>query len=165
MTSKKSSQLGEKLLQRGRTPNTESSAVVLPVNEMPMVLALEQLRPNPDNPRTSRNPKYEDIKASIRARGLDSVPKVTRDPESPEDVYIFSDGGNTRYSILTELYAETGDERFRRVQCIVKPWPGRLQCVIGHLAENDVRGELSFIEKAFGIEKARAITRNNWGEK
>lgn len=163
MTSKKSSQLGEKLLQRGRTPNTESSAVVLPVNEMPMVLALEQLRPNPDNPRTSRNPKYEDIKASIRARGLDSVPKVTRDPESPEDVYIFSDGGNTRYSILTELYAETGDERFRRVQCIVKPWPGRLQCVIGHLAENDVRGELSFIEKAFGIEKARAIYEEQLG--
>ncbi|MEG6075532.1 ParB family protein [Enterobacter hormaechei] len=163
MTSKKSSQLGEKLLQRGRTPNTESSAVVLPVNEMPMVLTLEQLRPNPDNPRTSRNPKYEDIKASIRARGLDSVPKVTRDPESPEDVYIFSDGGNTRYSILTELYAETCDERFRRVQCIVKPWPGRLQCVIGHLAENDVRGELSFIEKAFGIEKARAIYEEQLG--
>ncbi|VTP17329.1 hypothetical protein PUATCC27989T_05329 [Phytobacter ursingii] len=163
MTSKKSSQLGEKLLQRGRTPNTESSAVVLPVNEMPMVLTLEQLRPNPDNPRTSRNPKYEDIKASIRARGLDSVPKVTKDPESPEDVYIFSDGGNTRYSILTELYAETGDERFRRVQCIVKPWPGRLQCVIGHLAENDVRGELSFIEKAFGIEKARTIYQEQLG--
>ncbi|HCM1946182.1 TPA: ParB family protein [Salmonella enterica subsp. salamae serovar 30:g,m,s:e,n,x] len=163
MTSRKASQLGEKLLQRGRTPNTESSAVALPVNEMPMVLTLEQLRPNPDNPRTSRNPKYEDIKASIRARGLDSVPKVTKDPECPEDVYIFSDGGNTRYSILTELYAETGDERFRRVQCIVKPWPGRLQCVIGHLAENDVRGELSFIEKAFGIEKARAIYEEQLG--
>lgn len=163
MTSKKSSQLGEKLLQRGRTPNTGSSAVVLPINEMPMVLTLEQLRPNPDNPRTSRNPKYEDIKASIRARGLDSVPKVTKDPENPEDVYIFSDGGNTRYSALTELYIETGDERFNRVQCIVKPWPGRLQCVIGHLAENDVRGELSFIEKAFGIEKARAIYEEQLG--
>lgn len=163
MTSKKSSQLGEKLLQRGRTPNTESSGAMLPVNEMPMVLTLEQLRPNPDNPRTSRNPKYDDIKASIRARGLDSVPKVTKDPQSPEDVYIFSDGGNTRYSILTELYAETGDERFCRVQCIVKPWPGRLQCVIGHLAENDVRGELSFIEKAFGIEKARTIYEEQLG--
>jgi len=163
MTSKKSSQLGEKLLQRGRTPNAESSVATLPVNEIPMVLTLEQLRPNPDNPRTSRNPKYDDIKASIRARGLDSVPKVTKDPQSAEDVYIFSDGGNTRYSILTELYAETGDERFRRVQCIVKPWPGRLQCVIGHLAENDVRGELSFIEKAFGIEKARAIYEEQLG--
>lgn len=162
MTSKKSIQLGEKLLQRGRTPNTESSAVVLPVNEMPMVLTLEQLRPNPDNPEL---PAIQSMKISKRrsAPGLDSVPKVTKDPESPEDVYIFSDGGNTRYSILTELYAETGDERFRRVQCIVKPWHGRLQCVIGHLAENDVRGELSFIEKAFGIEKARAIYEEQLG--
>ncbi|WP_447313832.1 ParB family protein [Klebsiella michiganensis] len=165
MTSKKSCQLGEKLLQRGRTPNTESTAVILPVNEMPMVLTLEQLRPNPDNPRTSRNPKYEDIKASIRARGLDSVPKVTRDPESPEDVYIFSDGGNTRYSILAELYAETGDERFCRIQCIVKPWPGRLKCLTGHLAENELHGDLSFIEKAFGIEKARTIAEEGLGRK
>lgn len=165
MTSKKASPLGEKLLQRGRTPNTESSGAVLPMNEMPMVLTLEQLRPNPDNPRTSRNPKYDDIKSSIRARGLDSVPKVTKDPQSPEDVYIFSDGGNTRYSILTELYAETGDERFRRVQCIVKPWPGRLKCLTGHLAENDLHGDLSFIEKAFGIEKARSIAEEEQGRK
>ncbi|EIC3239532.1 TPA: ParB N-terminal domain-containing protein [Escherichia coli] len=165
MTSKKSSQLGEKLLQRGRTPNTESSAVVLPVNEIPMVLTLGQLRPNPDNPRTSRNPKYDDIKASIRARGLDSVPKVTKDPNSDDDFYIFSDGGNTRYSILTELYAETGDERFRRVQCIVKPWPGRLKCLTGHLAENELHGDLSFIEKAFGIEKARSIAEEDLGRK
>lgn len=163
MTSKKSSQLSEKLLQRGRTPNAESSAAMLPINEMPMVLMLEQLRPNPDNPRTSRNPKYDDIKASIRARGLNTVPKVTKDPESADDVYIFSDGGNTRYSILTELYKETGDERFNRVQCVVKPWPGRLQCVIGHLAENDVRGELTFIEKAFGIETARSIYEEQLG--
>lgn len=165
MTSKKSSLLSEKLLQRGRTPNAESSAVVLPVNEMPMVLTLEQLRPNPDNPRKSRNPKYDDIKASIHARGLDSVPKVTKNPESTEDFYIFSDGGNTRYSILTELYAETGDERFFRLQCIVKPWPGRLKCLTGHLAENELHGDLSFIEKAFGIEKARTIAEEGLGRK
>ncbi|PHM22600.1 hypothetical protein Xinn_04143 [Xenorhabdus innexi] len=70
--------------------------------EMPMVLTLDQLRPNPDNPRTGRNPRYDDIKASIQARGLDTVPKVTRDPQG-EDVYIFSDGGNTRYQVLSEL--------------------------------------------------------------
>ncbi|EEY0605765.1 chromosome partitioning protein ParB, partial [Escherichia coli] len=31
------------------------------------------------------------------------------------------------------------------------------QCVIGHLAENELRGELTFIEKAQGIHKARLI--------
>ncbi|PVZ78015.1 hypothetical protein C9426_35290 [Serratia sp. S1B] len=162
MTSRRMQALGEQLLQRGRAP-APSAVAVLPVNEMPMVLTLEQLRPNPDNPRTTRNPKYDEIKASIRARGLDSVPKVTKDPESMGDVYIFSDGGNTRYTILLELWEETQDERFRRIQCIFKPWPGRLQCVIGHLAENDVRGDLSFIEKSFGIAKARSIYEDQLG--
>ncbi|HAP0239606.1 TPA: chromosome partitioning protein ParB, partial [Escherichia coli] len=100
---------------------------------------------------------YDDIKNSIHARGLDTVPKVTRMPDSEPDVYIFSDGGNTRYQILTELWKETGDPRFYRIHVLFKPWPGRLQCVIGHLAENEVRGELTFIEKAQGIHKARLI--------
>lgn len=155
--------LNTQLLKRGRSPAMASPEVVLPVNEIPMVLMLEQLRPNPDNPRTSRNPRYEDIKASIRARGLDSVPKVTKDPDSDDDVFIFSDGGNTRYAILNELWQETQDERYRRIQCIVKPWPGRLRCVIGHLAENDVRGDLSFIEKAFGVMKAKSIHEEQLG--
>ncbi|MBV4413499.1 ParB N-terminal domain-containing protein [Enterobacteriaceae bacterium YMB-R22] len=163
MTSNKRQALGDMLLQRGRSPATGVVAA-LPVNEMPMVLTLDQLRPNPDNPRTTRNPKYDDIKASIRARGLDSVPKVTRNPDSADDVYIFSDGGNTRYSILSELWEETQDERFRRIQCIFKPWPGRLKCVIGHLAENDVRGDLLFIERALGIAKAKAIYQEETGK-
>lgn len=155
--------LNEKLLRRGRVPNGVFADVLSPLSEIPMLLTLDQLRPNPDNPRTSRNPKYDEIKASIRNRGLDSVPKVTKDPDNPQDIYIFSDGGNTRHAVLTELYAETGDDRFRCIQCIVKPWPGRLHCVIGHLAENDMRGELSFIEKAFGIEKARGIHEEQLG--
>ncbi|PLR35057.1 hypothetical protein CYR55_14245 [Chimaeribacter californicus] len=155
-----SDSLGAKLLQRGRSPKVTD---MLPVNEMPMVLTLDQLRPNPDNPRTSRNPKYEDIKASIHARGLDTVPKVTKDPDSADDFYIFSDGGNTRYAILLELYQQTGDERFYRVPCMVKPWPGRIKCVVGHLAENDVRGDLTFIEKALGIENARTLYQEQLG--
>jgi len=152
---RKTVSLGSALLQRGRQA-PEVSTLPQPVSEMPMVLTLDELRPNPDNPRTSRNPRYDDIKASVRARGLDTVPKVTRDPAG-EAVYIFSDGGNTRYQILTELWQETGEDRFYRLHCLFKPWPGRLQCVIGHLAENEVRGDLSFIEKALGIQKARAI--------
>lgn len=164
MISSKGLTLGEQLLQRGRSP-ASGAVAVLPVSEMPMVLTLDQLRPNPDNPRTTRNPKYNDIKASILARGLDTVPKVTKDPDSDEDVYIFSDGGNTRYTILMELWEETRDERFRRIQCIFKPWPGRLKCVIGHLAENDVRGDLLFIEKALGVAKAKSIYEEQIGKR
>ena len=161
--------LSDAMLQRGKSPSQLTtgdnvSPSVLPLSEMPMVLTLDQLRPNPDNPRTSRNPRFDDIKTSMRSRGLDSIPKVTRDPDG-EDVYIFSDGGNTRYQILCELWQETGDDRFYRIQTIVKPWPGRLQCVIGHLAENEVRGDLTYIEKAFGIHKARTIWEEQLGKR
>jgi len=157
--------LGTAMLQRGKSPLQQSDRAVsphVPVSEMAMVLTLDQLRPNPDNPRNARNPRYEDIKASIRARGLDSVPKVTLDPDG-DGVYIFSDGGNTRYQILCELWQETGDDRFYRVHTIFKPWPGRLKCLIGHLAENEVRGDLIFIDKAFCVHKARVIYEEQLG--
>lgn len=160
--------LNSALLQQGKTAaGTQPLAPVLaetPVSEMPLVLTLDEVNPNPDNPRTTRNPKYDDIKASIRGRGLDTVPKVTRDPERPELGYFFSDGGNTRYAILSELWQETGEERFYRFSCVFKPWPGRLSCVIGHLAENEVRGDLTFIEKAFGIKQARTLFEEQLGK-
>ncbi|WP_409161624.1 ParB family protein [Pectobacterium sp. B2J-2] len=152
----------EALLMRGKSPAQPSQAAVLPVNAMAMVLTLDELSPNPDNPRKSRNPRYDYIKASIRMRGLKSVPMVTRDPDG-DDVYIFSDGGNTRYQILRELYQETGDERFYRLHTVFIPWPGRLKCVIGHLAENDARGDLAYIEKAFGVHDARTIYEEQLG--
>ncbi|REC89515.1 ParB family protein [Pantoea ananatis] len=151
--------LGTAMLQRGKSPAQLSdnvTAAPLPVSEMAMVLTLDQLRPNPDNPRKSKNPRYEEIKASVLAIGLNNVPKVTRDPDG-EDVYIFSDGGNTRYQILSELWQETGDERFYRILTVFKPWPGRLKCLVGHLAENEVRGDLTYIDKAFGVHNARCI--------
>jgi len=156
--------LGAAMLMRGKSPQVavQTPAIPLPVNEMAMVLTLDQLRPNPDNPRTSRNPRYDEIKSSIRARGMDSVPKVTRNPDYP-DVFIFSDGGNTRYQILCELWQETGDEGFYRIHTIFKPWQGRLKSLIGHLAENEVRGDLSYIEKAFGVHKARVIWESQLG--
>lgn len=156
--------LGQALLQGNPTRRQSAgNAAINPVSEMPMVLTLDQLRPNPDNPRTGRNPRFDEIKSSIKARGLDSVPKVTKEPGS--DVYIFSDGGNTRFEILSELWNETQDERFYRLHVLFKPWPGRLQCVIGHLAENEVRGELTFLEKAHGISKLRALYEEQHGKK
>nr|MDN1480702.1 chromosome partitioning protein ParB [Escherichia coli] len=82
--------LGAAIMQPGRQASTTGNVVAL--GETPMILTLDQLRPNPDNPRTTRNPRYDDIKSSIFSRGLDTVPKVTRIPESEPDIYIFSDG-------------------------------------------------------------------------
>ncbi|EBZ4142515.1 hypothetical protein EBC17_11570 [Salmonella enterica subsp. enterica serovar Kottbus] len=155
--------LGDALLQGAKEPSSTPAVPVLPTSEMPMVLTLDEVAPNPDNPRTTRNPKYDEIKESIRARGLDTVPKVTKNPDIPGSPYIFSDGGNTRHSILRELYEETQDERFYRFHALFKPWPGRLKCLVGHLAENDVRGDLTFIDRALGVRKARSIHEETLG--
>lgn len=165
MAKQRTTDLTDALLKRGRQAEATLTVATpdAPGSEMPMVLTLDQLRPNPDNPRTSRNPRFDDIKASIRARGLDTVPKVTIDPDNPSS-YIFSDGGNTRYQALSELWEETHSEHFYRVHCLFKPWPGRIKCVIGHLAENELRGELSFIEKAIGIRNARQIIEDESGK-
>ncbi|MBK0094032.1 ParB family protein [Erwinia sp. S59] len=129
------------------------------------VFTLDQLCANPDNPRKTRNPRFDDIKSSIRARGLDSVPLVTRDPRLPEGVWTFSDGGNTRYAIMRELWDETGDERFYRMTCVVKPWAGRFRCLTGHLAENETHGQLTFIDKALSVQDARLLLEEERGKK
>ena len=145
-------------LQRVQQTSTLSAVVPdMQPGEIPLTLTLAQLAPNPDNPRKARNPRYDEIKDSIRNSGLDTVPRVTKDPASTDDRYVFSNGGNTRYAILTELYEETRDERFFRILCVFRPWSGRLRCLLDHLKENDMRGDLTFIDRAAGIQKARGL--------
>jgi ParB family protein of integrating conjugative element (PFGI_1 class) len=71
-----------------------------------MVVTLDQLRPYDHDPRMKRNPAYEEIKASIRERGLDAAPAITRRPG--EAHYIIRNGGNTRLAILREFWS--GDQ-------------------------------------------------------
>ena len=44
-----------------------------------------------------------------------------------------------------------------RISCLFRPWParGEIVALTGHLAENELRGGLTFIERALGVEKAR----------
>lgn len=134
-----------------------------PVVDTPMVVVLDQLRPYELNPRVTRNPLFDEIKASIRQRGLDSPPSITRRPGDPH--FIIRNGGNTRLTILRELWTETKDERFFRVACLFRPWParGEIVALTGHLAENELRGGLTFIERALGIEKARELYEREEG--
>ena len=134
-----------------------------PIADTPMVVTLDQLRPYDHDPRVTRNPAYEEIKASIRERGLDAPPAITRRPG--EAHYIIRNGGNTRLAILRELWSETKEERFFRVPCLFRPWParGEIVALTGHLAENELRGGLTFIERALGIEKARDLYEQESG--
>lgn len=137
-------------------PSTRGAAVgqlTDPVVETPMQVTLEQLRPYEHNPRFLRNSLYDEIKASIRERGLDQPPPITRRPGAPH--FVIRNGGNTRLAILNELWQETRDERFYRIHCLFRPWDGELSALLGHLAENDLHGQLTFIERAIAVAKAR----------
>lgn len=127
--------------------------VAAPVGDTPMVINLEQLRPYELNPRVVRNPLYDDIKASIRERGLDQPPAITRRPD--ESHFIIRNGGNTRLSILGELWQETREERFFRIHCLFRPWQSESHTLLGHLAESDLHGQLSFVERALAVAKLR----------
>ncbi len=51
--------LGTAMLQRGKSPVQQSDNAAsphVPISEMAMVLTLDQLRPNPDNPRNAKIP-------------------------------------------------------------------------------------------------------------
>jgi len=157
--------MAAKLLAKGFDRNGPSAAVLTdPIADTPMVVTLDQLRPYEHDPRVTRNPAYEEIKASIRERGLDAPPAITRRPG--EAHYIIRNGGNTRLAILRELWSETKDERFFRIACLFRPWParGEIVALTGHLAENELRGGLTFIERALGIEKAREFYEQESGQ-
>ncbi|EWH28523.1 ParB family protein [Pseudomonas aeruginosa] len=128
-----------------------------PVTDTPMVVTLDDLRPYELDPRLTRNPIYDEIKASIRERGLDAPPPITRRPGAEH--FIIRNGGNTRLAILRELWSETKAERFFRIPCLFRPWPerGEIVALTGHLAENELHGSLTFIERALGVEKAREL--------
>ena len=156
MSDMTSQDMAGKLLAAGFERNgPTATALSDPIADTPMVVTLDQLRPYDHDPRKKRNPAYEEIKASIRERGLDAAPAITRRPG--EDHYIIRNGGNTRLAILRELWSETKDERFFRISCLFRPWPerGEIVALTGHLAENELRGGLTFIERALGVEKAR----------
>ncbi|MDX2477224.1 MAG: ParB N-terminal domain-containing protein [Gammaproteobacteria bacterium] len=125
---------------------TESNETVV---AQTIVLSIDSIKPYERNPRRSENPEYDRIKESIRVTGLDQPLVVTQPPESTD--YIVHSGGNTRLLALKYLYEETGDIRFGEIHCLFKPWVCESDVLLAHLRENDLRGELIFIDKARAV--------------
>lgn len=149
--------LKSKLLAPGFSPTGSAAAMSDPIADTPLVLSIDEVLPWEDNPRTTRNPRYDELKESIRNRGLDTPPPVTRRPG--EEKYRIRNGGNTRISILKELFQETNDPLYQRLHVLFRPWDqirGEIIMLTGHLAE-DLKGELKFIERAVGVGKAKAL--------
>ncbi len=145
-----------------------------PIVKTRIRVTLDQLRPYDNNPRTTRNPKFDDILASIENAGLEQPPNISR--RSMDDPhYMIIDGGNTRLEILNLLYEkysrlaqqdESDEQRltlsqkaesFFTIDCIFKPWISESKALTGHMSENENRGDMLFIEKAVAVQTLRQL--------
>lgn len=127
----------------------------------PLTIAIANIQPYERNPRQGRNPEYDRIKDSIRSQGLDQPLVITRRPGSMD--YIVFAGGNTRLLVLKELYEETGEEKFAHAPCVIRPWQRESDVLLAHLRENDLRGSLTFIDKAQALCEARRLIAEELG--
>ena len=134
-----------------------------PVISMPMKVDIRQIELYDRNPRRSQNSAYEDIKESVRAQGLKQPLVITRRPGAER--YMLKHGGNTRLTVLKELHAETGDRRFQQADCVFEPWQGETDVLVSHIVENEVRGSLTFIDKARAVREAAAMFEADTGNK
>lgn len=145
-----------------------------PISAQKIIVTLDQLQPYELNPRRTRNPKYDDIKASIESVGLIETPNITRrDPD--DEKYSIRDGGNTRLEILNELYLKyknlaekevddsvTEDllqkaDSFYRISCLFVPFKDDLNALSTHMIENEERGGTIFIERALVVDRYREL--------
>ena len=124
-------------------------------------LPVDQITCYANNPRVTRNPEYARIKHSLEKNGFELPLVVTQKPGAKN--YTLQAGGNTRLSIAQSLH-EAGDDAFAKLPCIVKQWPGEVNVLISHLRENDMRGNLMFIERALGVMEFAKLTTPPDGE-
>ena len=115
---------------------------------------LDELEEYEQNIRTEVNPKYAEIKESIRVQGITNQLSVTKHPITR--MYIPFAGGNTRIRILKELFAETGDIKYKNLDVVVMPFTDHRSLLINHYVENELRGDVSFWEKANGVARITA---------
>lgn len=151
--------LNERLTRQARQVETVQVDPAIPTR---ITVTLDQLVPYDQNPRQTKNPKYDEIKDSIRNRGLDEPPSITRRPGS--DHYMIRRGGNTRLQILNELWEETQDDRFYNIDCMFHPWVDDEDALAGHLVENDMRGGMLLIERALGAKQWIQMLEEKAGE-
>jgi len=116
---------------------------------------ISQIKTYEHNPRRAANSEYVRIKGSIRVDGLGQPLVVTQRPGETE--FVVHAGGNTRLRILKELFAETGEPRFGKVACWFRTWTQEADVLLAHLKENDLRGELTFLDKALAVADAKRL--------
>ena len=123
----------------------------------PIQLDVMQIRSYDDNPRFFANDSFADIKAGLRANGFTGAFAVTRRRAAPGEPYMLCAGGNSTLEALRQLYNETGDERFKRINCVFHDYQGEEAILAHHLGENLNRGDMKFWEIAVGVSKLAGL--------
>ncbi len=136
-----------------------------PITITAMVVDVDRITFFAGNPRLSPNEKYAEIKESIRESGLDNPLPISRRPDDPLGHYIIYKGGNTRLRALKALWEETKDPHFLKVRCEFHPFVSDTDALIAHLRENDLRGGLTFIDRAMAVQNAKRQLEAECGEK
>lgn len=101
------------------------------------------------NPRTNRNEKYDEIKASILATGLQQAVYVTKRPGSSQ--WMIAQGGNTRLLILQDLAKTSGNPKWLHHDFLIRPYSKESDLLAAHLIENMQRSDMSFWDTAKGL--------------
>lgn len=125
-----------------------------PTHECQIELGVQDIRPYEHNPRHTPNVKLDEIKESIRANGVRTPLTVTRRPGDTH--FIVESGGNTRLLAIQQLWSETGDTRFEKLMVLFRPWRSESHVLTAHLVENELRGDMTFWDRATGIAALKA---------
>lgn len=111
-------------------------------------LRVADVEPYEDNPRQALNPQFEEIKDSIRARGLDQRLIVTKRPGAQR--YILAKGGKTRLKALQELALED-PARFERIDFELVKYVSESELLVAHMVENVQHATMTFWDTAAGF--------------
>ena len=121
-----------------------------------LTLTIDEIDFYDKNPRITKNDKYDEVFVSIQAKGLEGTLSVSQRPENdnPQKFLLFR-GGNTRLAALKALYDETKDKKYYEVNALFHEWVSESDTLIGHLTENDSRGDYVFIDRALGVRESK----------
>ena len=128
-----------------------------------IAITIDDIQAFPLNPRQSDNPRFDEIMASIEVIGLQQPLTVTKRPG--DGVYTLYNGGNTRLKALQQLWKKHNDRRFYEVRCHFVEFRTDADILLHHMIENEVRGEMTLLDKALAVRRLKQMYEERQGGK
>ncbi|MEW8322489.1 MAG: ParB family protein [Candidatus Thiodiazotropha taylori] len=156
----------EELLDKVLVGNfsNETQSNLIPQDGDTLILHPSQIYKYDRNPRIVRNREYESIKRQLMSQGVQEVLSVTQRPGMAPDQFIPARGANTRLEIIHEIFEESSDERFLQIKCRYFAWKSEADTYINHTAENEVKGDITFLDRTNSAMVLKEILENETGD-